>query len=98
VLGWDWHQTQQRGFSQVTRIPGRQEAIRMFYLMDDRTLTEDFLREYKVEYIILGQLERNYYPGAGLLKFDRWDGDLWREVYRNDETVIYQVLDNGIGE
>ncbi|MBN2044856.1 MAG: phospholipid carrier-dependent glycosyltransferase [Anaerolineales bacterium] len=93
VLGWDWHQTQQRGFSQVTRIPGRQEAIRMFYLMDDRTLTEEFLREYQVDYIILGQLERNYYPGVGLDKFERWNGDLWQEVFRNEETVIYEVRD-----
>lgn len=102
VLGWDWHQTQQRGFSQVARIPTRQQDIKLFYLMDDRTIAEDFLREYKVEYVILGQLERNYYPGAGLDKFERWEGDLWQEVYRNEQTVIYMVLDaalnDGVGE
>jgi uncharacterized membrane protein len=102
VLGWDWHQTQQRGFSQVTRIPTRQQAVQLFYLMDDRTITEGFLREYKVEYVILGQLERNYYPGAGLDKFERWEGDLWQEVYRNEQTVIYKVMDaalvDGVGE
>jgi uncharacterized membrane protein len=102
VLGWDWHQTQQRGHSQVSKIPGRQTDIRMFYLMDDRQIAEDFLREYQVEYVILGQLERNYYPGVGLDKFERWEGDLWQEVYRNEETVIYRVIEetlyDGAGE
>ncbi len=64
----------------------------MFYLMDDRMIAENFLREYEVEYVILGQLERNYYPGAGLDKFERWEGDLWEEVYRNEQTVIYRVI------
>ena len=100
VLGWDWHQTQQRGFSPASNIAERQQDIRMFYQIDDRSLAEDFLREYRVEYVIVGQLERNYYPGAGLDKFDRLEGDLWQEVFRNEQTVIYQVLDpalTGIG-
>jgi len=93
VLGWDWHQTQQRGFSPVSEIAIRRDAIQMFYLMDDPQLAKDFLQEYRVEYIVVGQLERNYYPGAGLAKFERLNGDLWQEVYRDGQTVIYQVSD-----
>ena len=70
----------------------------MFYQMDERLLAEEFLREYQVDYIILGQLERNYYPGVGLDKFDRLDGDLWQEVYRNEQTVIYQVIESALME
>ena len=95
VLGWDWHQTQQRGFSPVSEIASRREAIHMFYLMDDRELAQDFLQEYQVEYIVLGQLERNYYRGVGLDKFERLNGDLWREVYRDEQTIIYQVSEMG---
>ncbi len=91
VLGWDWHQTQQRGFSPVSEIADRQQDIQMFYLMDDRELAENFLREYGVGFIVVGQLERNYYPGAGLTKFERLDGELWDEIYRDGQTVIYQV-------
>jgi YYY domain-containing protein len=93
VLGWDWHQTQQRGFSPATAISQRQQEIRMFYQIDDREEAVAFLQRYQVEYIILGQLERNYYPGAGLAKFDRLNGDLWQEVYREGQTVIYQIID-----
>lgn len=67
----------------------------MFYLMDDRELAQDFLQEYQVEYIVLGQLERNYYRGVGLDKFERLNGDLWREVYRDEQTIIYQVSEMG---
>jgi uncharacterized membrane protein len=92
VIGWDWHQTQQRGFSPVTEIQTRQQDVRTFYLTDDPVLATEFLAEYEVRYIILGQLEQNYYPGSGMEKFERLDGDLWEEVYRNDLTVIYWVL------
>jgi len=93
VLGWDWHQTQQRGFSQVSQIPTRQQEIQIFYLSPDRLVASQFLRDYQVEYIIVGQLERNYYPGLGLDKFEQLNGDLWQEVYRDQQTVIYQVID-----
>jgi len=93
VLGWDWHQTQQRGFSPVSEIADRMQEIRMFYLMDDLEVTQSFLRDYKVEYIVVGQLERNYFPGAGLNKFEDLNGVLWEEVYRDRETVIYRVLE-----
>jgi uncharacterized membrane protein len=93
VIGWDWHQTQQRGFSPVSRISQRQQDVTMFYLMDDRTIVEEFLEEYQIDYIIVGQLERNYYPGVGLDKFERLDGELWREVFRVGQSVVYEVID-----
>jgi YYY domain-containing protein len=100
VLGWDWHQTQQRGFSPVSEIASRRDAIQLFYLMDDEQLAREFLRQYHVEYIVVGQLERNYYPGIGLDKFERLNGDMWQEVYRDGQTVIYKVSDSvtGLGE
>ena len=36
--------------------------------------------------------ERALYPGPGLDKFDQLNGSLWKEVYREGETVIYEVL------
>ena len=50
------------------------------------------MRKYDVRYIIVGQQERGQYPGPGLEKFEAADGVLWREVYRDGETVIYQVI------
>jgi hypothetical protein len=34
------------------------------------------------------------YPGPGLDKFPAANGVLWREVYNEGETVIYEVMDN----
>ena len=93
VLGWDWHQTQQRGFVETSNIHQRLNQISDFYLTPDAEAASKFLQQYQVEYIILGQLERNYYPGIGLEKFDTFNGDLWQEVYRDGQTVIYRVLD-----
>ena len=31
-------------------------------------------------------------PGMDLLKFEQYDGIYWKEVYRELDTVIYQVI------
>jgi uncharacterized membrane protein len=51
-----------------------------------------FLERYGVEYIILGQVERGYFSGPGLDKFDLYEGRYWKAVYRDRDTVIYQVI------
>jgi uncharacterized membrane protein len=95
VLGWNWHQRQQRaavadglGGLWVTH---RQEEIASFYLTTDPGAAKDFLDRYAVEYIILGGLERAYYPGSGLEKFAAQEGILWDEVYDDAGTQIYKV-------
>ncbi|MCD4673362.1 MAG: DUF2298 domain-containing protein [Anaerolineaceae bacterium] len=92
VVGWNWHQRQQRGVVSSEWVTMRVEAITMFYTTSNRSEVEDFLRRYDVQYIVVGQLEKAYYPGPGLNKFEDWDGDLWQGVYRQGDTVIYQTL------
>jgi uncharacterized membrane protein len=50
------------------------------------------LDRYAVRYIVVGQLEQAYYEAAGLAKFEQWNGDLWKEVYRDMDTAIYEVI------
>jgi YYY domain-containing protein len=95
VVGWNWHQRQQRSVVTSEWVTTRVEAITSFYTTSDRNEVEDFLRRYDVKYIVVGQLEQAFYPGPGLEKFEEWDGDLWQSVYRQDETVIYQTLLDG---
>ena len=45
-----------------------------------------------MDYIVLGQLERAKYAGEGLNKFEAQNGVLWSEVYRDRDTVIYEVI------
>jgi hypothetical protein len=40
--------------------------------------------------LAVGPLERIYYAGGGLDKFDR-PNDGWREVYHNEQVKIFQV-------
>ncbi len=94
VVGWNWHQRQQRGVVSADWVTERVEAISLFYSTSSRDDVEDFLRRYDVQYIVVGQLEKANYPGSGLNKFEDWDGDLWQSVYSQDDTAIYRVLLN----
>ena len=92
VLGWNWHQRQQRGFLAYNGIANRLNEIPNFYLTTSIQDARAFLNRYHVKYIILGQLERAYYNGEGLNKFTQYDGVYWKEVYRYQDTSIYEVL------
>jgi uncharacterized membrane protein len=91
VLGWEWHQQQQRTSLPGNWVSDRIAEIDNFYQTTSLIQATDFLRKYDVRYIIVGQQERGHYPGPGLDKFEDADGSLWREVFRSGETVIYEV-------
>lgn len=91
VVGWQWHQQQQRGlFSQ--QVVDRGAEVTDFYNSIDPESIWAFLKKYDVKYIIVGQLERAMYTPEGIAKFDQLEGQYWREVYRDGATVIYEVL------
>jgi YYY domain-containing protein len=91
VVGWEWHEQQQRTLVPSNWISERIDEINNFYTTSDVQAALEFLRKYNVKYIIDGQLEHNQYPGPGLNKFPAENGILWDEVYRDGDTVIYQV-------
>jgi len=94
VVGWEWHQIQQRlNFTESVKSRAMQEDF--FYATTDVNVAQDFLRKYDVRYIIVGQLERAKYTGEGLEKFKAYDGILWKVVYRDGQTVIYEVPVDG---
>jgi YYY domain-containing protein len=96
VVGWNWHQRQQRGFASLD-VQHRVDDIMAFYNSTDIQFTLDFLKRYQVKYIIVGQLERNIYPVLeglpdGFIKFVQFDGKFWKTVYHEKDTTIYEVL------
>jgi YYY domain-containing protein len=96
VVGWNWHQRQQRVMASNI-VFQRVDEITTFYKTSDPLQAMDFLKKYNVRYIIVGQLERAEYRDvenidAGILKFDKYNGTLWQDVYRDDQTVIYSVI------
>lgn len=93
VVGWNWHQRQQRGVVPSTWVTDRVEEVNNFYLSTDIYETKEFLDKYRVSYIIVGQLERAKYTGEGIGKFSQLDGNLWRSVFEEGNTIIYEVLE-----
>jgi uncharacterized membrane protein len=91
VVGWNWHQRQQRGLMS-TWVEDRVAQVGDFYNSVDAEYTRNFLRTFDVRYIIVGQLEHAEYTPEGISKFDTYDGKYWRAVYRDGNTAIYEVL------
>ena len=91
VVGWNWHQRQQRAILSPEVVTDRIAEIAQFYTTTDAQAAEAFLKKYNVRYIIVGQLEENDYPGPGLAKFPSLNGKLWNQVYHDQDTTIYQV-------
>ncbi|MAT43130.1 MAG: hypothetical protein CL609_12375 [Anaerolineaceae bacterium] len=91
VVGWNWHQRQQRAVTPSEWVTERVDDVANFYLTSNQNTASDFIETYDVQYIIVGQYERALYPGEGLEKFERFDNILWQEVYRDQDMVIYEV-------
>ena len=91
VLGWPWHQQQQRGDGSI--ISKRARDVTTMYSSPSIRRSLELLEEYGVEYIVVGDLERAYYDARGIAKFDTMisDGTLVLE-YSNDHTRIYRVI------
>jgi YYY domain-containing protein len=92
VVGWEWHEQQQRALNPPEWVTKRIIDIDQFYKTVDTDITKQFLNLYQVRYIVVGHLEQVTYPGPGLDKFPAFNGILWNEVYRDANTVIYEVI------
>jgi uncharacterized membrane protein len=88
VVGWNWHQRQQRALGPPTSVTDRVDAIGQFYNTSNLSFARDFLAKYDVRFIVVGQVEQNYYKATGLDKFEQQNGTLWKEVYRDMQTII----------
>jgi len=94
VVGWNFHQRQQRGVVvSDTLVTNRVADIGQFYLTADEAEAQAFLKKYDVSYIVVGGYELAYYPPESFVKFERMvDEGALRVAYQNDGTVIYQVV------
>ncbi len=90
IVGWSWHQTQQRMGDQA-EVRRRLSQVRTLFSTTDEALAMEILREHRVRYIIVGELERLYYPASGLAKFSQMADLGIRSVYANEAVDIYEV-------
>jgi uncharacterized membrane protein len=97
VVGWSWHVRQHNSLMDGAFVEKRIAEVKDFYTTTDLNSALSFLRRYQVQYIILGDLERGYYPGDGLNKFAQLtqNGSI-QEFFKKDSgsshLVIYKVL------
>jgi YYY domain-containing protein len=91
VVGWNYHQRQQRAVLRNNAVQERVDEVNAFYLSLDQGFVTNYLEKYDIKYIIVGQQEQAFYPAETLEKFETYDGTLWDMVYNEGDTVIYKV-------
>ena len=64
VIGWDWHQTQQREYK-TSLINERKNDVNEFYSTLDVSKKINILNKYDVKLVIIGEQEKSYYPNEG---------------------------------
>ncbi len=70
VVGWRWHQVQQRMVMPGGTVEARQNEVRFFYDTPDADEAYAILQRYRVRYVILTPFERAYMTSPeGELKF-----------------------------
>ena len=74
---------------------GRRDGqVREFFNTQDIARALQLIRELRISYIYIGQLERAVYDPAGLAKFDRMAAEGYLEVvFENEEVRIYKVAE-----
>ncbi|NLG49341.1 MAG: hypothetical protein GX552_04430, partial [Chloroflexi bacterium] len=98
IIGWNWHQKQQRMAVGGTVVDWRQQDLRDLYNTLDSNLARQILRRYNVGYVYVGELERAYYDPQGLEKFDQLVGSLLDVAYQRGAVTIYRVRGSGARE
>jgi YYY domain-containing protein len=98
VLGWNFHQKQQRTFDPLPRwVDQRDTNIRLFYDTADIDVAVDMIHHYDVRYIISSGLERVQTDPEGLEKFDRMvNQGLLSVAYATIGGTIYEVNEDAV--
>jgi len=93
ILGWSWHQRQQRSAMPGEWIDRRLRDVTDLYRDSDVNTALNIIQKYDVRYIYVGELERDYYPGPGLDKFENMRAQgLLSLAYYNERVQIYEVI------
>jgi uncharacterized membrane protein len=93
VLGWNWHQRQQRAAADDQVVWTRANDVATIYNTPAADVAMPLLRQYDVRYVIVGPLERAYYDPVGLDKFKQMaTAGLLQTDFQNEGVTIYEVV------
>ena len=91
IIGWPWHQTQQRGIGIAEQeIDRRQNDVSRLYSSGSNWVIERILDEYDVGYVMVGQTERAYYREDRIETLEQHPR--LSLAYENERVRIYEVL------
>jgi len=86
VIGWDWHQRQQRvGYANT--VTNRRIEIDRFFHTTLRQTAIALLDKHNVKYVYIGEMELAKYPEIGLEKFGKMDINGLIPVYPTAEMI-----------
>ena len=88
VLGWDWHQKQQRSLDSNSVIL-RKKQIQEFYSTESFEYIQDFLDFYNVGMIIFGNVESQEFPDFDK-RFESMDLKGINKIYDKNNYKIYE--------
>ncbi|MBI2866197.1 MAG: glycosyltransferase family 39 protein, partial [Chloroflexi bacterium] len=89
IIGWEWHQRQQR-WDYQWMVEERLRDVDLLYRATDPAAAQRVISKYRVQYIVVGAVERLYYPPSGLAKFENMPGI--QGMYHEDGVEIFRVL------
>ncbi len=92
IVGWDWHQRQQRAVVPGSLVTNRIQDVGSLYNTPDIAQAQEILNKYGVSYVYVGELERSYYRPEGIAKFEQMArSGLLEIVYQDEAVTIYKV-------
>jgi len=97
VLGWYRHEQQQR---YQTFLDQRRKDLRTLYTSADLDRKRDIIARYRIAYIVVGDLERDYVSNdcvatdasAGVAALGAMVGEELEVAFTSGETVVYRVI------
>jgi YYY domain-containing protein len=90
VIGWDWHQRQQR-VGYAATVSKRRFQVDLFFDTSLRQTAIAFMDDFNVKYVYVGEMERAKYDSIGLEKFDKMEAQGLVQVYPTAEMLAAGV-------
>lgn len=88
LLGWEYH-VMQRG-TPVKTVTERRDVIKEIYSSEHLDPALTLIRENKIEYILIGSLERKTYNDKGLKKFAD-SPNMFPVIFSSGDTIVYRT-------
>lgn len=85
VEGWYVHEWLWRGTADFAQA--RATDVQQLYVSPDIEYTKTLLQKYNVEYVVVGNFERQKYPDLDAKKWEQ----LGKQVFTSGQTTVYKV-------